>query len=79
MALGFAFITGAEEAWIASEVGEELVRHAYLRGSQINALGTLARIVISVAIASIRLNEVRTAPSIRHGWRRISRPECARR
>ncbi len=56
MALGFAFITGAEEAWIASEVGEELVGHAYLRGSQVNALGTLVGIVISIAIASIRLN-----------------------
>ncbi len=55
-ALGFAFITGAEEAWVASEVGEDQVGHTYLRGSQVNALGTLIGIIISVAIASIRLN-----------------------
>jgi MFS transporter, DHA3 family, tetracycline resistance protein len=56
MAAGAAFITGAEEAWIASEVGEDQVGHAYLRGSQVNALGALVGIAISVAVASIRLN-----------------------
>ena len=56
LALGAAFVTGAEEAWIASEVGEDRIGHVYLRGSQINALGTLVGIVISVVIASIQLN-----------------------
>ena len=55
-AVGAAFISGAEEAWIASEVGDEQIGQVYLRGSQVNALGTLVGIVISVAVASIRLN-----------------------
>ena len=55
-AIGAAFISGAEEAWVASEVGEEQIGQVYLRGSQVNALGTLVGIVISVTVASIRLN-----------------------
>jgi DHA3 family tetracycline resistance protein-like MFS transporter len=54
--VGSSFISGAEEAWIAEEVGEEHVGRVLLRGSQIGNIGALIGAVISVALASIRLN-----------------------
>lgn len=54
--IGSSFITGAEEAWIADEVGEENVGRVYIRGTQIGQVGALIGAVISVALASIRLN-----------------------
>ncbi|MBA2394972.1 MAG: MFS transporter [Ktedonobacteraceae bacterium] len=54
--IGSSFISGAEEAWIADEVGEDNVGRAYMRGSQIGQVGALIGAVISVALASIRLN-----------------------
>ncbi len=54
--IGSSFITGAEEAWIAAEVGEENVGQAYMRGTQIGQAGALIGAVVSVALASVRLN-----------------------
>ncbi len=54
--IGSSFITGAEEAWIAAEVGEENVGRAYMRGTQIGQVGALLGAVVSVTLASIRLN-----------------------
>ncbi len=54
--IGSSFISGAEEAWIAAEVGEDNVGRAYMRGSQIGQIGALIGAVISVTLASIRLN-----------------------
>ncbi len=54
--IGSSFITGAEEAWIADEVGEENVGQVYMRGTQIGQVGALIGAVISVALASVRLN-----------------------
>ena len=54
--IGSSFISGAEEAWIAGEVGEEKVGHVFLRGMQVGSIGSLIGIVFSVALASIRLN-----------------------
>jgi MFS transporter, DHA3 family, tetracycline resistance protein len=54
--VGSTFISGAEEAWIAEEVGEENVGKVFLRGAQVGQLGALIGAAISVALASIRLN-----------------------
>ncbi|MEO8971406.1 MAG: MFS transporter [Ktedonobacteraceae bacterium] len=54
--VGSTFISGAEEAWIAEEVGEENVGKVFLRGAQVSQLGALIGAVISVALASIRVN-----------------------
>ena len=54
--IGSSFISGAEEAWIAGEVGEDRLGHVFLRGSQVSSIGSLIGIVFSVALASIRLN-----------------------
>lgn len=54
--IGATFISGAQDAWIADEVGEAAAGAVFLRGSQVTQLCTLIGIPLSVALASIRLN-----------------------
>lgn len=53
--IGETFISGAESAWIADEVGEERMALAYLRSSQINRIGRFAGIGIAIVLGSIHL------------------------
>lgn len=55
MGVGFTFLSGAEQAWIADEVGESRVGHVFVRGGQVGRLVGLAGIVFSVALGSIAL------------------------
>jgi DHA3 family tetracycline resistance protein-like MFS transporter len=54
--VGITLVDGAEQAWIAAEVGEERVGRVFLRGTQVGLIAGLLGAVISVALASIRLN-----------------------
>lgn len=54
--VGSTFVSGAEEAWVADELGEEQAGRAFLRGSQLSQVGGILGAFISVALASIRLN-----------------------
>jgi len=54
--IGFTFISGAQDAWLADEIGEQRLTATYLRGSQFAQIATLAGIVVNVALASIQLN-----------------------
>jgi DHA3 family tetracycline resistance protein-like MFS transporter len=54
--LGATFMSGAEEAWIADEIGEERAGRAYLRSAQVRQLGALIGAPVSVVLASIALN-----------------------
>ena len=53
---GATFVSGAEEAWIADEVGADQAGPLYLRGTQLHKLGALAGIGLSVALAGVQLN-----------------------
>lgn len=53
--LGYTFTSGATEAWIADEVGEEHAGEAYLRGSQAARVGALVAIPLSVAIGTVHV------------------------
>jgi DHA3 family tetracycline resistance protein-like MFS transporter len=53
---GYTFISGAEQAWLADELGEERLAHIYLRGSQLAQLGTVAGIVFASALGALALN-----------------------
>lgn len=53
---GYTCMDGAEEAWIAGEIGDADAGHAFLRGTQAAQLGGIAGIALSVALASIRLS-----------------------
>lgn len=54
--LGATFQSGAEEAWLADEIGEERLAQAYLRGAQLGQVGALVGILASVALGRIALN-----------------------
>jgi DHA3 family tetracycline resistance protein-like MFS transporter len=54
--LGYTFTSGATEAWIADEIGEERAGGAYLRGAQAGQIGALAATFASAALGSLRLN-----------------------
>jgi DHA3 family tetracycline resistance protein-like MFS transporter len=54
--LGATFLSGAGQAWIADEGGQEHAGHAFMRGAQVNQLSTLIAVPISVALAAQRLN-----------------------
>ena len=54
--IGYTFLSGATEAWLADEVGEENVGRIYLRSAQLSRLLGLAGTAASVALASIALN-----------------------
>ncbi|HEY43550.1 MAG TPA: MFS transporter [Anaerolineae bacterium] len=56
LGVGFTFISGARDAWITDEIGEERVGQAYLRGSQVGQIGFLVAIPISTALGTIALN-----------------------
>lgn len=53
---GITLTDGAQEAWIAGEVGEERLGHVFLRSTQVAEVAGLAGVAISVALASVRLN-----------------------
>ena len=54
--LGFTFYSGANDAWIADEIGLERASQAYLRGTQLSLLTALIGIIIAVPMGSIQLN-----------------------
>ena len=53
--IGFTFLSGAEEAWIADEIGEERAGHAYVRGAQVGRVGSLVGIPIAIVLGSVDL------------------------
>ncbi len=55
MGLGWTFISGANSAWLADEIGEEAAANAYLRGSQMNQIAGVVGIIASIALALIDL------------------------
>jgi MFS transporter, DHA3 family, tetracycline resistance protein len=53
--LGWTFTSGAREAWVADELGEENIGRVYLRGAQVGQVTALIGTGVSVALASIWL------------------------
>jgi len=53
--IGFTFSSGAFQAWIADEVGEEHLPQVFLRATQVIRVGALVGIAASVTLGSIQL------------------------
>jgi len=53
--LGWTFISGAHDAWIADEVGAENAGPTYMRGTQMGQIGALLGIPLAMALGSSRL------------------------
>ena len=54
--IGATLSSGAEDAWITDEVGEEAAGRLFLKGSQVAQGTSLVGIFVGVGLASIRLN-----------------------
>lgn len=54
--LGYTFTSGADDAWIADEIGEAELEGVYLRASQIGQIFSFAGILISVQFAKQSLS-----------------------
>lgn len=54
--IGFSFLIGAEEAWIAGEVGEERAGHVFLRGGQVAQVGSLVGVLVGTGLGALQLN-----------------------
>jgi len=53
--LGYTFTSGATQAWIVDELGEERAGEAFMRGSQAGQIGGLLGIPVSAALAHLGL------------------------
>ena len=54
--VGYTFLSGALEAWIADEAPERDLGRVYLRGEQADYAGSLLGVILSVALATYALN-----------------------
>jgi DHA3 family tetracycline resistance protein-like MFS transporter len=54
--VGYTFTSGATEAWITDEIGEEAAGKAFLRGNQIDQIGSLAGIGLGILLGSLRIS-----------------------
>lgn len=54
--LGVTFTSGADEAWIADELGGKNLEQLFLKGAQISQVGALLAIIISTIIGTKMIN-----------------------
>lgn len=54
--LGYTFTSGADEAWIADELGGENLDSVYLRGAQVGQIASFAGIAISTVVGYKLIN-----------------------
>jgi DHA3 family tetracycline resistance protein-like MFS transporter len=54
--LGFALMSGAEQAWIADEIGEDQIGAVFTRSSQIGQAAGVVATIASIALGSVALN-----------------------
>ncbi|MTI48407.1 MAG: MFS transporter [Firmicutes bacterium] len=54
--VGHTFLSGANEAWIADEVGERELDRLFLKGAQIGQVFSLIGILLSTAVGAVMIN-----------------------
>lgn len=53
--IGYTFTSGAQDAWLADEIGEKELAQVYLRASQVGRAGTLVGLLASIALGRANL------------------------
>ena len=53
--LGFTFVSGAPEAWLADEAGEDQAANLYIRGAQLGQASTVLGIAASTSLATAHI------------------------
>ncbi|ATP39701.1 MFS transporter [Solibacillus sp. R5-41] len=51
--IGWTFISGAEQAWVADELENKKLDQVFLKGAQYSSLGAFCGIIVSVLIATV--------------------------
>ncbi|MEO8609297.1 MAG: MFS transporter [Chloroflexota bacterium] len=54
--IGYTFTSGANQAWITDEIGEENVGRAFMRGSQVGNIAGIAATIIGIVLGSLLIN-----------------------
>lgn len=54
--IGYTFTSGAYDAWLVDELGQDRAGHAFIRGSQISRVAGLLGIIASTVLATLRLD-----------------------
>ena len=54
--IGFTFTSGAQQAWISDEIGEENAPSAYVRGMQLGSLGSFTGTIIAAGLGNLALH-----------------------
>jgi DHA3 family tetracycline resistance protein-like MFS transporter len=54
--IGFTFTSGARDAWVADEMGQEQVSRAFMRSSQVAQVTQLVGIPVGTALGTLALN-----------------------
>jgi DHA3 family tetracycline resistance protein-like MFS transporter len=54
--IGYTFTSGATQAWLSDEIGEEKANNALLRGNQYDLAGALIGMLIAIPIGNIAVN-----------------------
>lgn len=53
--VGATFLSGAESAWLAGEIGEEPLTHVMIRGGQIGRIVSILGILLAMAVGAVNL------------------------
>lgn len=54
--VGYTFTSGATQAWITDEIGEEAAGQAFLRSSQLGLIGAVAGMAVGTGLGAWRIN-----------------------
>jgi MFS transporter, DHA3 family, tetracycline resistance protein len=54
--IGYTFISGAGQAWIADEIGEERASGAFIKGAKVSNLGRIIAIPLSILAGNLKVN-----------------------
>jgi len=54
--VGYTFTSGATQAWLSDEIGEENANRAFLRGNQYDLAGSLVGMLLAIPIGNIAVN-----------------------
>lgn len=54
--IGYTFTSGATQAWLSDEIGEENANRAFLRGNQFDLVGSLTGMLLAIPLGNIAVN-----------------------
>ncbi len=80
--IGYTFTSGATQAWLSDEIGEENANRAFLRGNQYDLAGALIGMLLAIPLGNLAVNvpilaggaavaAIGSIPAVVHAGKRI--------